>query len=965
MANPQDVIADAFGKLKHSISEEDAHKFASTELKDVWVAVREIDSSQRRRLSAQNMRRIEPMLRGIEKYAKIIEVLCNGTPYLPYVWAPIKLMLEIASHHRDVFEALLTAYADIGDAIPRFDRYRETFADNFEFQHVLASVYTTILDFHQRAYKFFRRRAWHIIFLSLWKDFGSRFDNIIKSLKKQRDFVDVEAASFDIVEGKESRIRIQDDIRQRQERELEILEGNEKSARISRLQHCHAWLSMDDKIQDAVYERTSNRRHDKTCDWMANEPQLKSWIKDDARRPCLWLEGKPGSGKSVMCSYIVQTLTKTPGLTVCYYFCNSQDTGNVCHQILTTIVVQILRQHRDFCTFIANEFVYNGASCGMPQLRILVPQLLEITSYTRIVIDGIDECSKENQKAILKELEVLCTGSVTACKVLFSSRKEVHIYKKLSEQPRISLDGRQEVDWDIRSFLKYKITRLCTSDQDLLGRIESMLVERANGMFLWVRLVVDELKYCYSDAALEETASRLPKGLKAAYGRILDRIMDPNIPWNARHMALRILGWMACSYRILKSYELLDGITFDPSNTSLTSKTKVRKDILDLCRPLIEEGPAGTVDFVHFSAKEYILEEDYQAERPFIWRENAHLDITFSCVTFLNSCVALLPIHSTEAQRVAIIACGFHGLLIYADMFWYKHLLTYCSLLSQHKERQFSRELLAQLHLLMRFSKEDNQALLSGSNTTREKDGTTDPTLEPLNQMPDVKRLVSDIIVFRTKMARENGSEKSAETISSGSCDMDPTHFSAVRHYYQHAAELLLDGTAEVTYPEINKKDIQSFRETYGASAYVCRFLHCVFSSDGFESFSQRARHESQHQRHFRCAHPSCVHFARGFVSRHLLNKHNENYHPILVEGPSLAESLAAPPAPERPAQAATEMIQQGIDFPQTRAIPPPLTEPQSRGSPANNGSMDVLQDFDFDSFLQPMGGVEDNFNFD
>ena len=86
MANPQAVIADAFEKLKRSISEEDAHKFASTELKDVWSAVREIDSRQRKRLSAQNLRRIEPLLRGIEKYTEVIEVLCNGTPYLPYVW---------------------------------------------------------------------------------------------------------------------------------------------------------------------------------------------------------------------------------------------------------------------------------------------------------------------------------------------------------------------------------------------------------------------------------------------------------------------------------------------------------------------------------------------------------------------------------------------------------------------------------------------------------------------------------------------------------------------------------------------------------------------------------------------------------------------------------------------------------------------------------------------------------------
>jgi hypothetical protein len=182
-----------------------------------------------------------------------------------------------------------------------------------------------------------------------------------------------------------------------------------------------------------------------------------------------------------MCSYIVQTLTSTPGLTVCYHFCNSQDSGNISHQILAIIVLQILRQHPEICTLIVNEFVYRGVSCGMAQLRVLVPNLLEIIANARIVVDGIDECSKENQKAILKELKGVYRSPTTRCKVLFSSRREVHIYKKLSEQPRISLDGRQEVDWDIRSFVKYKMTKLRTSDQDLLDKIESILVEKANG----------------------------------------------------------------------------------------------------------------------------------------------------------------------------------------------------------------------------------------------------------------------------------------------------------------------------------------------------------------------------------------------------------------------------------------------------------------------------------------------------
>jgi hypothetical protein len=63
-----------------------AATFASTKLKDVWSAVREIDSKQRKRQSAQNLRRVDPLLRGIENYAKVVDVLCNGTPFMPYAW---------------------------------------------------------------------------------------------------------------------------------------------------------------------------------------------------------------------------------------------------------------------------------------------------------------------------------------------------------------------------------------------------------------------------------------------------------------------------------------------------------------------------------------------------------------------------------------------------------------------------------------------------------------------------------------------------------------------------------------------------------------------------------------------------------------------------------------------------------------------------------------------------------------
>lgn len=68
--------------------------------------------------------------------------------------------------------------------------------------------------------------------------------------------------------------------------------------------------------------------------------------------------------------------------------------------------------------------------------------------------------------------------------------------------------------------------------------------------------------------------------------------------------ALKILEWLACSFRPLKVFEIQDGITFGPDNTVLSDETKLKSGFVDLCKPLIEEGPGGTVDFVHYSAKE-------------------------------------------------------------------------------------------------------------------------------------------------------------------------------------------------------------------------------------------------------------------------------------------------------------------------------------------------------------------------
>jgi 5'-deoxynucleotidase YfbR-like HD superfamily hydrolase len=83
------TIAAAFSSFKESISLEDALAFQETSLEDVLKSLEEIQLAQRERKSLRNVGRVGPFLKSLESYSKVIEVLCNGTPYLPWLWVVV------------------------------------------------------------------------------------------------------------------------------------------------------------------------------------------------------------------------------------------------------------------------------------------------------------------------------------------------------------------------------------------------------------------------------------------------------------------------------------------------------------------------------------------------------------------------------------------------------------------------------------------------------------------------------------------------------------------------------------------------------------------------------------------------------------------------------------------------------------------------------------------------------------
>ena len=88
---PPVAFKTAFERLKEVVSKDDARSFNSTTMEDVWTTTREIESYLGSRRSLRGFRRIQPFLAGLEQYSKVVEVVCNGTPYLPYIWASLSL----------------------------------------------------------------------------------------------------------------------------------------------------------------------------------------------------------------------------------------------------------------------------------------------------------------------------------------------------------------------------------------------------------------------------------------------------------------------------------------------------------------------------------------------------------------------------------------------------------------------------------------------------------------------------------------------------------------------------------------------------------------------------------------------------------------------------------------------------------------------------------------------------------
>jgi len=163
----------------------------------------------------------------------------------------------------------------------------------------------------------------------------------------------------------------------------------------------------------------------------------------------------------------------------------------------------------------------------------------------------------------------------------------------------------------------------------------------------------------------------------------------------------------------------------------------------------------------------YILKQVYRNGRPFIKAEEAHFNISFSCISYLNSCSCFLPQYCTDQEMAAKVLEGFHGLQLYANQFWFKHVLTCCSLYYK-SHLPIPNELLSQLQMLLQFWKEQGHDDSSSSRDYRTENHTIDESNDSLalGQLPrEIRKFTCGILEFRKALSEDGSTQKAPDGI--------------------------------------------------------------------------------------------------------------------------------------------------------------------------------------------------------
>ncbi|KAL6830834.1 hypothetical protein J3E69DRAFT_203459 [Trichoderma sp. SZMC 28015] len=870
----QRMMREAFMELERVITVSDRAQLKNLSLEDVQQAALQVEKQLAASQSLRNMRRLAPLFTGLGYYSQAIEVLCNGTPYLPWLWAPIKLVLKISADYIEAFEQIIKVYSRLAEPLTRFSLFDRSFSNNVEVQNTLAVYYSDILKFHGEVYKFIRRNAWQRLFATSWGRFQRRFDNIFDDLKAHEDLVDKTVNAANLSEAKEMREKLED----WRQQEMAKFKKEEEERTSTEFRAVLSVLKVDETHQIKVFDNLDSeaKQNPGSCSWILQQQKIRSWAKCERDTQFVVLHGVVGSGKSVLAAQIATFLRTSEQSLVAAHFCTYlYPESTDYNHIMRSLMIQIIRSDPELITLSYDWLVLKkkGPSNTVVEqlLRLLVEAmgaLPEKQKTLHIIIDGLDECDDSTIAGVVKTLDKLVvsasSSTATLLKVLLCTQMRPEVIKFVKKKHQVSLSKEKDhLNKAIQDFTLQKInairpslSQLGITDDDVTA-LASQITHKADGMFLWAKLVMEYINknlFYHRDEILKAAIS-LPRELGEFYGRMLSQIMA-NFDERSAQRISAVLSWIAFAKRPLRLAELLSALAFDSKQEQVDEL--VPAYILDRCEPLIQKQADSSYSFVHVSVRDFLQSSDTALLITEIESHRRHGLATVRCL--LSGQQIFAPLYP-DSERTLRVVRGLHGFHMYATQFWADYLLASLDF----DQAQFFKSdfFMLSCHLA-------GNSLTAETNCEAADGSLSDPRLALIRQKSySLYKMVKAVLLEQNKEAIE-AMPIHGDTIQHDSIVSD---IIVLKKRYQTTIQKLLGYS---TYRGISFQQLEQFKQNFRTSAFTCKIWSCPYAALGFDNIDSLIRHEVDHSKHI-CRVQGCQYPV--FTSARLLKNHVAEHH--------------------------------------------------------------------------------------
>lgn len=384
---------------------------------------------------------------------------------------------------------------------------------------------------------------------------------------------------------------------------------------------CFKDLGITDPTYDKKrIESTKGGLLEQSYRWILDNPEFQQW-RDDGERRLLWIRGDPGKGKTMLLCGIANELCRTSassGLTS-YFFCQATDQRiNNAKAVLWGLMFMLVDQQPALMRHIRNKYEASGKDLFLGEnswfaLSEIFSDMLKDPALTHayLLIDALDECTSDREKLLDLVVENLSASSHV--KWIISSRNWPEIERQLADSEdleRISLSLEVNADLVSRAvdaYIEHEISRLhlIKYNSTIKNQIHHQMQQKANGTFLWVALVVKNLRDG-QDAEYEDPSNilsilmEMPSDLTALYSRMVRHIGE--LKGDTPNLCKRILSVAALAFRPLSLAELRTLAGFDSNR--INDQTMER--LVNKCGSFLTIRDC-TVYFVHQSAKDHLI----------------------------------------------------------------------------------------------------------------------------------------------------------------------------------------------------------------------------------------------------------------------------------------------------------------------------------------------------------------------